>query len=220
MKTICEMLQDILYSKPGSRNMNPGFGNDIFMATGNHLSERYSLRSFPRSILRIRESFDYIGIKVLRVVRETDEYVVKEEEWTHELDPTTPPINMMSVYSKTDGSYMGQDDEWLVKMVDKYSITQIQTIPGGTSSCIGYCDKYRSDDNDNPSDIRSVWIGWSHRAACPFGLGDKIFDAKLLGNVGDENEWSDVPFPKVGTIDIETLDQAKQAALNFAEYVS
>lgn len=60
------------------------------------------------------------------------------------------------------------------------------------------------------------WIGWSHRAACAFEVGDMIFDASLLDG---SDRWSDVPFTQVGLLPIVTDADAKQAAANFAAYV-
>lgn len=62
------------------------------------------------------------------------------------------------------------------------------------------------------SEENQTWYGWSHRACVGFKIGDKIFDADF----GDEN----TPFIKHGSKTIKTLDQAKQAAKNFADYIS
>ena len=77
----------------------------------------------------------------------------------------------------------------------------------GQSCCVGLVTK---------GEHEGKWIGWSHRAAVAFGLGDMLFDAKLLA----KSEWQKVPFIKVGTIKIETNAQAKLAASRFARYVS
>lgn len=58
------------------------------------------------------------------------------------------------------------------------------------------------------------WYGWSHRAICGFGIGDKLFDEKMPGATDK------TPFVKHGKITIKTLDQARQAAENFAASVS
>lgn len=183
------------------------------------ISEKFTSKTFPRTRITLLEGSDGIDVTFLRVKRETDQFIVKEEEWKLPHDEESSKVSMLSVYSKTDGSYMGMEDKWLVKMVEKHNITQIQSRNGGHVACIGYCENYVEDGTKN--NPRQVWIGWSHRAACPFGIGDKIFDASLLGSLSDEdNEWSDVPFPQVGLEDIKSLDDAKTAAINFAEYVS
>lgn len=57
------------------------------------------------------------------------------------------------------------------------------------------------------------WFGWSHRAICGFGIGDKLFDAEWPG--GNDN----TPFYQHGDITIDSFERARQAACNFAEYV-
>lgn len=58
------------------------------------------------------------------------------------------------------------------------------------------------------------WYGWSHRAMCSFGIGNVLFD----------EFWPEAtehtPFIEHGDVVIKTLDQARQAAANFAESVS
>ncbi len=56
------------------------------------------------------------------------------------------------------------------------------------------------------------WYGWSHRAICGFGMGDRIFDQ----NYGDDQ----TPFVKHGKRPIKNNDDAKEAAKRFASYVS
>jgi hypothetical protein len=56
------------------------------------------------------------------------------------------------------------------------------------------------------------WCGWSHRAAVCFGIGDKIFEE----GYGDEL----TPFNIHGSKTIETLEEAKQSAIKFAEYIA
>lgn len=56
------------------------------------------------------------------------------------------------------------------------------------------------------------WYGWSHRWITSFGVGDMLFDP----TVGDET----TPLAQRGVIEIETLEQAREAASRFAEYVS
>jgi hypothetical protein len=56
------------------------------------------------------------------------------------------------------------------------------------------------------------WCGWSHRAKCCFGLGDRIFDP----DYGDDT----TPYVSHGDKEISSLDDMRQAAINFAKYVS
>lgn len=58
------------------------------------------------------------------------------------------------------------------------------------------------------------WCGWSHRAIACFGIGDKLFKERCKGCTDK------TPFVQHGTKTITTLEQAKQAAKNFARSVS
>ena len=61
---------------------------------------------------------------------------------------------------------------------------------------------------------RKKWFGWSHRAVCGFGVGDKLFTQRCKGATDK------TPFVKHGRTTIVNLGQAKIAAKRFAEYVS
>jgi len=129
--------------------------------------------------------------------------------------------------------------------------------------------KLRKIQKSRPSDsIASIgfqpgskkWYGWSHRAICGFGIGDKLYNEKFkLSSISKDdplfhkydkarNEYKKaldahkkelaskdesqlvsnhepvveefVPFILHGTKTIETLDEAKTAAINFASSVS
>ncbi len=56
------------------------------------------------------------------------------------------------------------------------------------------------------------WYGWSHRAICGFGIGDRIFEERY-GN-------DETPFVSHGRRKIRTLKDAKRAACRFAGSVS
>ncbi len=105
--------------------------------------------------------------------------------------------------SKIDGAYichMGDYD--LIKTLIKFGITE--QIQSSTSNPDGAC-------NIGFNPIKKKWYGWSHRGACGFEIGDKIFEA----NFGDDN----TSFLKHGSKTIKTLDDAKKAAINFANYI-
>ena len=69
-----------------------------------------------------------------------------------------------------------------------------------TVCSIGYCAK------------ENKWAGWSHRALCKFGLGDRVFEE----DYGNDSTL----YTQHGSQVITNMDQAKQAAINFADYVS
>lgn len=56
------------------------------------------------------------------------------------------------------------------------------------------------------------WYGWSHRARCAFGIGDRIFEELY----GDDK----TPYVKHGRKKIKTLADAKLAARRFAMCVA
>ncbi len=80
------------------------------------------------------------------------------------------------------------------EMIKKYNITKVE------DGCIGLDEE------------KGIWYGWSHRAVTGFKIGDKLFDE----NFGDDK----TKFTEHGEKDIKTLEDAKQAAKNFAESVS
>ena len=57
-----------------------------------------------------------------------------------------------------------------------------------------------------------AWYGWSARGICRFGRGDKIFVADGF----DEK----TPFKQHGYETIENMEQGKEAAINFANYIA
>jgi len=98
------------------------------------------------------------------------------------------------------GDYIG-DPRMARFLCVKRGITQFEKTSGGHCVCsIGFNPKQKK------------WYGWSHRAICGFGIGDKIF----IQRFGDDH----TPFTKHGKTPIKTLYQAKIAAKRFAEYVS
>lgn len=81
-------------------------------------------------------------------------------------------------------------------------------------------EKAHEDDSVNTIvKTKKGYVGFSHRAVAEFKIGDMLFDDKWTGDL-EEDELEKVPFIKRGSIKIKTMDQAKKAAINFAEYVS
>ncbi len=74
------------------------------------------------------------------------------------------------------------------------------------------------------SETKNKWYGWSHRAICGFGIGDKLFDKNWTPD-GSKPSFNNpvtdkLKFTERGAVTIKTLDQAKEAAENFSRYVS
>ena len=99
-----------------------------------------------------------------------------------------------------NGAYIGSP-RWAKRLSDRGIVPELAT-PKNNVCSVGFCKK------------DGKWNGWSHRAIVAFGIGDKLF----------EEYWPEAtehtPFVEHGAITIEQLKQARQAAVNFAEYVS
>lgn len=132
--------------------------------------------------------------KVLSVRKYKCGYEVRTEliDWGH-----GDPVEMKNAYTPR-GSYIGSS-VWGHRLVAKRGIKP-QLVPGASVCSIGFCSR----------DGR--WYGWSHRAICGFGIGDRVFEQKY----GDD----DTPYVQHGHEIIVTLAQARKAATRFANYVS
>jgi len=64
------------------------------------------------------------------------------------------------------------------------------------------------------------YVGFSHRAYMEAKIGDMIFDEKWNDDDLSEEELEKIPYNKRGGIKIKTMEQAKESATNFAQYVS
>jgi len=109
-------------------------------------------------------------------------------------------LEMVNCYSIDSGHWIGnaKDARYLCK---KRGLTNLQKSKPEHCVCsIGFSEKEQK------------WYGWSHRAICGFGLGDKIFKERF-GN-------DKTPFIKHGDKEIRYLSDAKLAAKRFAASVS
>jgi len=98
-----------------------------------------------------------------------------------------------------DGGYVGTKQ--IFKGMARRGIVPELANKQNKVCSIGFCKKEQK------------WYGWSHRALCGFGIEDMLFK---------ENEYKggDIPFVKGGKVKIKTLEQAREAAINFADYIS
>lgn len=164
--------------------------------------------------LNISECLYFINeqIKVLEIFKITDHgvYEVREELWESPCVDDTP-VKITAAYSKEDGTYLG-DPKTAKTLVEKFGVVKfMKSKPDHTVASIGFCENV-------PTGIykgKTGWAGWSHRAICIFGIGDKLFNEEEHSKASE-----DTPFVESGSVIITNMEQAKIAAINFAHYVS
>ena len=124
-------------------------------------------------------------------------YEVRKELWSEPF--YGKPLEVRSAYTPA-GDWIG-DVKRAIYLVKKLGISPERADQKHCVCSIGFCKK------DNK------WYGWSHRALCGFGIGDKLFEEHYTDD-------DSCPYVQHGEITIETVEQAKQAAINFARSVS
>ena len=120
-----------------------------------------------------------------------DGFEIRKEIWDGGIFGSSD-IEMETIYNH-HGDYIG-DKKTALLLIKKGIVPEISK-PDHSVCSIGYCPK------------DGKWYGWSHRAMKGFGIGDK------------GETWS----PYISTKSkekIQTLVEAKQAAVAFAESVS
>lgn len=129
-------------------------------------------------------------------------YVVKTQRYSgqHYGVPEGQAFDMKTAYTP-DGKYIGQPRMAHLLVVKRGIKPELRTEDSGTCT-IGFCEREQK------------WYGWSHRAIAGFGIGDRLFEEDYPG--ADDH----TPFVEHGSIVIENMEQARQAAANFAESVS
>lgn len=130
-------------------------------------------------------------------------YVLRKEKWKlpgcgKRSDEECAPTEIVAAYSLKDGGYIGNAK--MANFLAKRGILPEKGYEDSEVCCIGFCEKEKK------------WYGWSHRAICGFGIGDRIFDERY----GTDS----TPFVKHGKKKVKTLDDAKKAAKAFAGYVA
>lgn len=108
-----------------------------------------------------------------------------------------PDVTLEEAFTPS-GDYLGLPDD--AEYLYKLGIAPEKASPQHCVCSIGFCKD------------KQQWVGWSHRAMYSFGLGDRVFDP----DYGDD----DTPFDQHGERTIETLDDAREAAVAFARWVS
>jgi hypothetical protein len=152
------------------------------------------------SLLHLTEMFEWKKKELSR--EEFPKYgYYKVKELVSPSDSPNDEFEMDSYYT-LDGDYYVGDEKNAKFIFKKMGLTKVQPRIGGPGKVcsIGFNEKEQK------------WYGWSHRAIVGFKIGDKIFE-EGFGN--DKTK-----FIEHGSKTIKTLDDAKQAASNFAKYVS
>ena len=134
-------------------------------------------------------------VKVLKVRHYKVGYEVRTEKVEVE---GNPEVIIRSAYTP-DGKYIGSPRTARYLIV-KRGIKPELADPGDRVCTVGFCER------------ENKWYGFSHRAICGFGIDDMIFEEKF----GDDH----TPFTMHGKRMITNLDEAREAAVNFAESVS
>lgn len=136
-----------------------------------------------------------IGKKVIRQWPLWAGYICSEERWTHFSDPR--PVTITAVYNSR-GQYVG-DPKFARYLISQGIVAELKS-PEYSVCSVGFCAREKK------------WAGWSHRALCLFGVGDRIFEE----DYGDDRTL----FTEHGSQVIKDLADARQAACAFADYVS
>jgi len=89
----------------------------------------------------------------------------------------------------------------LIRFIEREQVTAEKVSESHSVCSIG-----RSPDGS--------WWGWSHRARCRFRVGDRLFREDF------PSQTDNLPFIEWGDVVIQSEDQAREAACNFAAYVS
>ncbi len=118
-----------------------------------------------------------------------------EEIMEYNIGEELPPSSMLMVHDSND-NYIGNPEDTL----HLFNFSELETSASGRVISAGY----------NPKE--KCWCGWSHRAKTCFKIGDKLFQEDF----GDDKTL----YKEHGSKTIENISEAKQAALNFAAYVS
>lgn len=133
--------------------------------------------------------------KQIKKLKDHELYDLWEEEVRE--TPDSDPL-IMKVARNKCGEYIG-DKEMARVLCEKHGVEPEALEEGGTC-VIGW------------SESEQKYYGWSHRAMYGFKIGDKIYEEEF----GDD----DTRFDEHGPEDIETKEDARQAAINFAESYS
>jgi len=98
-----------------------------------------------------------------------------------------------------EGLYIGNEHSARY-IINAMGIVPELAHPGDRACSIGF------------QETNQKWFGWSHRGIVGFGYGDMIFDPTFID--------ADTPYSQSGCEQIEDMEQAREAAIAFAEYIA
>jgi len=122
---------------------------------------------------------------------------VRDEVWS--CDRCGPPTLMKCQAYNLQGEWIGES-RFAYRLFHRRGIYPEKSDPEHCVCSIGFSERLQK------------WFGWSHRAICGFGIGDRVFEEKY----GNDH----TPFIAHGRVTITTMWHAKLAAKNFAASVS
>ena len=126
-------------------------------------------------------------------------YIYRRELVDFEWGPESV-VETVNCYDHTSGSYIG-NPRMACFLTKKMGLSNIQKAHASHCVCsIGF------------DEAGQKWAGWSHRALCKFGIGDKIFEEGFGGD--------DTLFTEHGSFTITNMEEAKLSAIKFAGSVS
>jgi len=134
-------------------------------------------------------------IQTLATSQHQTGFELRQEQWTFE-DGST---QVMYIAYTLKGDFIGSPHD-AYALMGKHGIQPEKARPNDSICSIGFCKRQQR------------WYGWSHRAICGFGIGDKVF----IERFGDDR----TPPTQHGRTTITNMRQAKTAAKRYADSVS
>ncbi len=140
--------------------------------------------------------------KIVRQRKYKHGYIIRDEYWAFTPNDPEKEWTLMERMAYTPcGEYIGDSRTAYFLCKTKGIIPRLAS-PDHSVCSIGY----------NP--MEKKWYGWSHKALCGFGIGDRVFDPEW------EKGTNRTPFRRRGDKIIDKMEDAMRAAIAFAGYVS
>jgi len=119
----------------------------------------------------------------------------------------SPEMTLTIAYA-LDGGQIGELERAEYLITERGILPERREREGPSETAnVGFCEREQK------------WYGWSHRAICSFGIGDRLFDDDWV-SPDLMRSTEAMPYTERGAKIIATLDEARRAASNFAVPVS